>query len=93
MVVGFLERMQKHDEITTAGAPRRNETRGANPPLESPAARPVKPFKKPGVIVLCALLALGALWAVRGYRARAAAKKGPPARIGPFCSGFRKAVQ
>src|SRR6266700_1306609 len=43
MVVGFLERMQKHDEITTAGA----------------------------------------LWAVREYRARAAAKKGPATRSEP----------
>src|SRR6266568_2387112 len=83
MVVGFLERMQKHDEITTAGAPRRNETRGASPSLEIPAARPAKSSKKLSVIVLCALLALGALWAVREYRARAAAKKGPATRSEP----------
>jgi multidrug efflux system membrane fusion protein len=83
IVVGFLESMQKDDEITTAGAPRRNETRGASPSLESPAARPAKPSKKLGVIVLCVLLALGALWAVREYRARAAAKKGPPTRSEP----------
>jgi multidrug efflux system membrane fusion protein len=83
VVVGFLERMQKHDEITTAGAPRRSETRGASPSLEIPAARPVKPSKKLGLIVLCVLLAVGALWAVREYRARAAAKKGPATRSEP----------
>jgi len=83
IVVGFLERMPKHDEITTAGAPRRNETRGASPSLEIPAARPAKSSKKLSVIVLCVLLALGALWAVRDYRARAAAKKGPATRSEP----------